>query len=651
MESGEEVSTITWRARLTMLTKRYCLYPAPKPMPHTRWFWVATGIVTAAVLLFCVYFIIYLTARQNAFLTNAEDLGTMDQTIWNTVHGQLLHQTVCNIISDTNCYSLRGYNRFAIHFEPILLPISLLYLIWADPKTLVVLQTLVVASGAYPAFWLARLRLHSELAGVMIALLYLLFPAQLQATTYDFHAVTFTAALLLFALYFMYTQRTAWLFIFAILAMACKEEIPLVIAAFGLWSVLFQQRWRSGFLLFLLGISWFGLSFAVIMPHFSPTGHPLLISRYAQLGKPSHFIINTVLHPRTFLRQYILEPEHAAYLKALFAPTRFLPIAGHLPFLFLPFFAPWILIMAGPTLTINLLSSDSQMYSGLFQYNAEIVPVLIFACIEGCVVLLWLLRVSGSWLLIHVQQIQTPNHITSIRWLYAPAGRVYLLALLLTSVLFSTIHSDYYFHGQMPFSIGFSWPDTSAHTELAQNLLAMIPTDASVSAQTRFVPHLSHRKSIYLFPYADNSAEYIFLDATSDIYPFPNFTSYTEEVKRIMLDGHYGIITANNGYLLLKQGLTPPRIASITTIIKTENASNKEALQQPVLPPSFCSNICQVPNGLANMSIALLPLAPTSSTIMDVQARIPLRVIHAPGTVTPSQSTNVLQLMPLTVVD
>ncbi len=580
MESGEEVSTIIWRARLAILTKRYCLYPAPKPMPHTRWFWVATGIVTAVVFLFCGYFIIYLTTRQNAFLTNAEDLGTMDQAIWNTVHGQLLHQTVCNVISDTNCYSLRGYNRFAIHFEPILLPISLLYLIWADPKTLVVLQTLVVASGAFPAFWLARLRLHSELAGVMIALLYLLLPAQQQATTYDFHAVTFTAALLLFVLYFMYTRRAVWLFTFAILAMACKEEIPLVVAAFGLWSVLFQQRWRSGLLLFLLGILWFWLSFAVIMPHFSPTGHPLLISRYAQLGKPSHFVINVILHPGAFLQQYLLEPGHAAYLKALFAPTRFLPLHGHFPILYVPFFAPWILVMAVPTLAINLLSSDPQMYSGLFQYNAEIVPVLIFACIEGCVVLLWLLRIIGSWLLVCIQQIQTLRHIPTFRWLYAPAGRVCLLTLLLTSVLFSTIHSDYYFHGQMPFSIGFSWPSTSAHTELAQNLLTMIPADASVSAQTRFVPHLSHRKYIYLFPYADNSAEYIFLDTTSDIYPFPNFTSYTNEVKRVLLDGHYGVIAANNGYLLLKQGLTPPRIAPIVTSTQAENASQKEALQR-----------------------------------------------------------------------
>src|SRR5204862_2767095 len=198
---------------------------------------------------------------------------------WSLTHGQLFQQTICNVVSDTNCYSVNGISRFAIHFEPILFPVSLFYLIWPDPNTLLVIQTLVVASGAFPAFWLARLRLRNELAAVAIALVYLLYPAQQQATIFEFHAVTFTASLLLFTLYFMYTRQTVWLFVFAILSMACKEEIPLVIAFFGLWSIIFQQRWRSGLVLVLLAIGWIGLIFWAYR-HFSPTGHPLLASRY-----------------------------------------------------------------------------------------------------------------------------------------------------------------------------------------------------------------------------------------------------------------------------------------------------------------------------------------------------------------------------------
>src|SRR6266536_1913020 len=371
----------TWRKHIAVWRNRLYLYPAPDAMPHTRLFWLATGLVTLAALLFAGYFIFYLTGRHDAYITSAEDLGIMDQAIWSTLHGHLFHQTICNIVSDTNCYSFNGISRFAIHFEPILFLISLSYVIWPNPKTLLVIQSLVVASGAFPAFWLARLRLRNELAAVLIALVYLLYPAQQQATFFDFHAVTFTASLLLFTLYFMYTRRTIWLFVFAILSMACKEEIPLVIAFFGLWSIIFQQRWRSGLGLVLLSIGWVGVALWAYR-HFSPTGHPLLASRYAYLGNgPVEIIRNILLHPRSLIYQHVLEHYHRQYLSILLAPVGYLPLL-----------APWILVLAVPSIAINLFSSDPNQYLGIFQYNAEIVPVLIFATIEAIVVMIWALQ-------------------------------------------------------------------------------------------------------------------------------------------------------------------------------------------------------------------------------------------------------------------
>src|SRR6266571_3908487 len=372
---------MTWRKRLVVLRNRLYLYPVPEPLPRTRFFWLTTSLVALVAVTFSVYFILLHLGRQDAYLTPAEDLGTMDQAVWSLTHGQLFHQTVCNIVSDTNCTSVNGVSRFAIHFEPVLFLVSLFYLIVSSPKTLLVLQTLVVAAGAFPAFWLARLRLRNEWAGVAIALLYLLYPAQQNALIFDFHAVTLTSALLLFTLYFMYSRRTAWLFVFAILAMACKEEIPLVVACLGLWSMLLQSRWRSGLLLLLLAFTWTGLALLVI--HLSsPTGQPLLAARYAYLGNSPPQIAHTFLaHPASILKQHLLDRAHRTFLASLLAPSGYLPLL-----------APWILILALPTLALNLLSSNPGMYSGLFQYNAEIVPILIFATIETMALILWLVQ-------------------------------------------------------------------------------------------------------------------------------------------------------------------------------------------------------------------------------------------------------------------
>jgi uncharacterized membrane protein len=51
-----------------------------------------------------------MTAKQNAFKTNGEDLGLMDQALWSLLHGSFFHQTICNVLTDTNCSGLNGYD-------------------------------------------------------------------------------------------------------------------------------------------------------------------------------------------------------------------------------------------------------------------------------------------------------------------------------------------------------------------------------------------------------------------------------------------------------------------------------------------------------------------------------------------------------------
>ena len=565
------MSKATWQKRLAVMRSRLYLYPAPEPMPRTPLFWLAMGLVGLMVLLFSVFFIAFVTSRQDAFLTAAEDMGNMDQAVWSIIHGQILHQTICNVVSDTNCYSAAGFSRFAIHFEPMLFPVSLLYFIWSGPKTLLVLQTLVVASGAFPAFWLARLRLRNELAAVAIALVYLLYPAQQQATIFEFHSVTFTASLLLFTLYFMYTRRTLWLFVFAILSMACKEEIPLVIAFFGLWSIIFQHRWRTGLGLVLLAIGWVGLTFLAYR-YFSPTGHPLLASRYAYLGRgPVEIVRNILLHPKSLISQHVLERYHLQYLRILLAPVGYLPLL-----------APWILVLAVPSLALNLFSSDPNQYLGVFHYSAEIVPVLIFATIEAIVVILWILQgfLNSIRERKEYQQNQPGEQSVASTRRLGLLLRPITLILLIGFVLFNVVREDYPY-GSLPISRGFSWPQVTTHDTTAQRFIDMIPSSASVSAQSSLVPHLSERNSIYLFPYQDDHADYIFLDITSFTYPYTS-NQYTSEVKKILLSGKYGVVAAQDGYLLLKKGLPAPGISPFSP----EQVGDQVL---PALPDDFCS--------------------------------------------------------------
>lgn len=575
-----------WRKRFAVLKSRLYLYPAPEPLPWTRMFWIATGLVAALATAFSVFYILYLARLQDAFMTPAEDVGIMDQAVWSMTHGQLFHQTICNIVSDTNCYGVNGISRFAIHFEPILFPISLLYGLWPGPKVLMVLQTLVVASGAFPAFWLARLRLRSDVAGVVIAALYLLYPELQQAEASYFHAVVLTSAFLMFMLYFMYTRRTVWVFVFAVLSLACKEEIPLVIFMLGAWSMVFQRRWRTGLGLVALAVGWVGLDLLVFRLA-SPTGHPLLASRYAYLGSNIFEILRTiVLHPVSLLKQNVFEHAHFYYIRLLFSPVNYLALL-----------APWVLILAVPSIALNLFSSDPNMYQGTAQYNAEIVPFLIFATIESFVLIVF----AVQWIADRVRESQSraqvalagvpvstgplpgerdPQPFGSIRagsprWLQ-PVALFLLLAFSLVSVL---RHDQTY--GVMPISQNFIWPQVTVHDEMAQRFINMIPANASVSAQSSLAPHLSQRTNIYLYPYGVDYADYIFLDVTSDRYPFAP-SDYEASVKNLLVHGNYGIVASGDGYLLLKRGLPAPGLAP-------QSPASSGVNSVPALPEAFCS--------------------------------------------------------------
>jgi uncharacterized membrane protein len=601
------VINATWRKRFSVLRNRLYLYPAPEPMPHKRLFWLAMGLVTLAAVAFSTYFILYLVSMQNAFQLNAEDMGIMDQAIWSTIHGQILHQTVCNILNDSNCGGFNGIMRFALHFEPILFPVSLFYLIWADPRMLLILQVLVVATGAYPAFWLARLRLRNDLAAVAIALLYLLYPALQQAVAIDFHAVTFTASFLLFTLYFMYTRRTGWLLVFALLSILCKEEIGIVIAMFGLWSMVFQRRWKTGLIMVLVGSLASALAILVIIPHFSPTGHPLLATRYGTGAGQSLF--EQMLHPKQFLDTYVLEHAHLAYLRSLLAPGAFLPVL-----------APWVLVMAAPSIAINLLSSDVQQYTGLFHYNAEIVPVLIFSIIEAIVLILWVVQWVSTRLYAPIEKVAsepTSPARTISPWRPARMVHVVLLVAVLFFVLFTTVRRDDTFFGKMPFAENFQWPTSSAHSNLAQHFIAMIPADASVSAQTKLVPHLSQRVTIYMFPYgtpfdptrpASQSAakaDYILLDLEGDVYPYYTSLQYINDVKTVLLSGDYGVVAAQDGYLLLKRGLPAPGISPYSALSAVQAKDPAlHYLLLPNLPSSLCADIYVAPQGATQQAQA-----------------------------------------------
>src|SRR6266436_3350162 len=135
---------------------------------------IAWGILILIMLVYMVDMSYQAILRYDTFKATAFDLGNMDQVLWNTIHGRWFQFTNQAI----DWYG--PPTRLAIHVEPILLPLSLLYAFHADPRILLVFQTLALAAGAFPIFLLTRKYLPEwPLLAPLMTIVYLLSPALL----------------------------------------------------------------------------------------------------------------------------------------------------------------------------------------------------------------------------------------------------------------------------------------------------------------------------------------------------------------------------------------------------------------------------------------------------------------------------------------
>jgi uncharacterized membrane protein len=533
---------------------------ARRPSRALRAQWPA--LVVWLLILAYVLFFGTLTVRQHdAFETTAFDLGNVDQAVWNTRHGRPFAMT--------NIEGLE--NRLGTHVEPILLPISLLYFVWSDPRTLLLLQTVVIALGAWPVYKLANLQIgkyanqkmekwtngqsappdvhasafadlpigrlaHAHILCIAFVAAYLLFPALQSANVFDFHAVALAPTFFLAALYFLERERWGWYALFAILTMSCKEDMPLLVAMLGLYALVIRRRWVVGLATMGVAGTWFLLAVGWVMPHFDTRGVSPIANRYAYLGDgPVEMATTMFTRPGVVLAR-MFTVDNIIYVAKLLAPVAFLPLL-----------APEVLLMAVPPLAVNLLSTDGFMHElEGFHYGAPLVPVVVAAAIYG-----------AGRLLSHISG--TPRQARRI-------PRTRILSLLLTGVLLLASLGYHWALGYTPLAVNFAgtWPAVTAHDRLGHEIARGIPADASLAAPPYPNPHASQRQQLHMIDRVEDGlpaplrgtgqaspAGYVWLDVTDSWPLHPN------DLKRgadNLLAGEYGVETAVDGWLLLRRG-------------------------------------------------------------------------------------------------
>ena len=413
-------------------------------------------LLAAGVAAYAAGFAALSALRHDAFVTGRFDLGNMVQAVWSTAHGHPLRMT-----------DLHGdqISRLAAHVDPILVLFAALWWLWPSPQLLLVAQALVVALGAVPVFLLARKHLRSARAGLGFALAYLLYPATGWLTLNEFHPVALATTFLLVAFWYLDEDRLLPFALFAIAAAACKEEIALVVAGFGIWYALARRRWIAGVVIAAAGGIWAAIAIAVVIPHYNAGAESDFYGRYSEVGGSAGGILKTaVTHPLR-IAEAAFSSRDLQYLLQLV-----MPLAG------LCLLAPLVLVAALPELAINLLSATTTQTSIHFHYTAGLIPPLVIAAVFGA-------KRLGRWAV--------------------PIAMLVVLAALIGNYRLGPIPGWRHLPGGEQFQA--TAQRVTDHDRIADRALSLIPHSAVVSATNTLGGHLSARARVLSFPFLQDA--------------------------------------------------------------------------------------------------------------------------------------------------
>lgn len=448
--------------------------------------WIRRNEVKTVILAIFAYVVVLSAAciwKYGIFAYNGIDLAYFNQVFWNTVHGHPFRQTIHPHLS------------LGDHAELIVPLLAPLYAVFADPRTLLVLQSAALGAAAWPLWLIARRRLSKGALIPTLAFAYawLANPSVQNINLFEFHILPFALIPLFFAL-LNYDKNSKRLFLlFAVLALAAREDVALVVAAIGLVAWVERRSWWWRIVPVVLGGAWF-VAAQKLIAHFSPGGNYKFRVYYEWLGAtPLEMLTSVVAHPFTLL-------THVATIPNLEMLLGFL-----MPLAFLPLLAPKRLILAiGPLAQILLGEPGGGSLVLYTHYATLFLPGLFLAAIDG------------SHRLPHIARTAFQNAARPLDHL---TPRPLLFVLFAVAVMYSSVML-----GPLPAAVkrmAYPTPADKSRAESARAIIKRIRPDEAVAASYALLPHLSSREKLY-------SLHYIFLGVTQFAerpYPAPEFTA------------------------------------------------------------------------------------------------------------------------------
>lgn len=477
-------------------------------------FFMLWGLIIVYVIVFSYLSIL----RYRSYQTSVYDLGTMIQVIWNTSKGWFLQDSI-NM----------GYpmTRFWMaHWEFIFILVAVIFKMIPHAFTILILQTIALALGALPLYWLGKKITHDKSTAVTFSFAYLMYPAIQNANLADVHGVTFAAPLLIFTFYYLFKKNFKLFYLFAFLSLMCREDSALLLITMGVYAFFVLKEKKHGLIVATVSLIWFLIWFQRLKIR-SLLGLPEFD---IMAGADTHWShLGQLFHDPLYLFKFWAKQYNILYFIYIFVPV-----------IFLSFFEWKILLIATPIFIINLISSYYYTHDVEHYYSVTVAPFVFISAIFGLQKVYEFFRKK----LIHrYKERVIRENVLSI-------GSTLILVL---AIVFFFIKSNVLDVRQ--------WKVTEHH-HVINSVVKLIPADASVSAEHGLVPQVARRHEIYVFNDKVGKVDYILYDfyapsvrlVTRSSFHVPFYWPDNDSIRSVIKNKQYGVIHYEDGVCLFQKG-------------------------------------------------------------------------------------------------
>jgi uncharacterized membrane protein len=478
------------------------------------------------IAIYALIFSFLTILRYHAFKTRAWDLGIFTQSLWTTLNtDRFLYHTCELFVNPSGSF-------FGVHFSPILFLVLPLYWLVTTPETLLVLQSFILALAAIPIYKLAKENAGGRVVGLVFAFTYLMYPATQFVNSYDFHVQAFLPLFFAYTIYYITKQNWLGYFSFMLLSLMVEEHAAWITFAIGVYiawkyrtqviPAIKRKRYAKRKLVLiplitmLISIVWYWFTLWQRNTFF-PTnpealGEFLGSSNFSILGAkdPIEIPLLVILRPLNAIQALAYD----GHIKLLYLALLFGPLA------FFSFKAPSLLIPSLPWFGFSFLSQTAAHHAIGHQYDTYVVSFVFAAAIFG---------LGKNFL-----KKSTLKDISGSVKKIIVFSLIFFVIVNPLSPLITVLFPDYtsIYVGQ--------------HEQLLNEVVNMVPSNASILTQDNIFPQVSHRVDAYVVPnrFLDSGirdlairfvyqtmdkVEYILLDSKTD----PIATSLVLSLLRI----------------------------------------------------------------------------------------------------------------------